>query len=501
MNTRTTRRALMCSAAVMVFVTGLTSSACWAGSGQVRDEAVAGAWYPSEPDSLRRLVDRLLAEAPGRDLKGDLVALVAPHAGFAYSGPTAAAAYRQVEGRSYEAVVVLAPSHRESFRGASVYAKGAYRTPLGEVPVAEDLAREIVREGGRDITAGEAGHRSRVDGGMGEHALEAQLPFLQRVLGGLTIVPIMIGDCSPAASKRIAEAIVRAIGEREVLLVSSTDLYHGYSEQECIRTDTHTVNAIRALDGRAFAEGVREGSCQACGGWPTAVTMMAARAMGATRADVLARTHSNAVTGQTSGWVVGYCAAAFIRPGKGSEKGLISPGARAELLAIARRSATCAASGEPPPALTVNHPELSAPGAAFVTLTDDGRLRGCIGRLLPTGPLGAAVQEMARAAALEDSRFEPVRARDVDRLHIEISVLGPFEPVSDLTEVRVGTHGLYMQKGGKSGLLLPQVPVDFGWDRQTFLEQVCQKAGLPRDAWRDGDARFWAFEAEVFEEE
>ncbi len=472
-----------------------------AADGPVREEAVAGTWYPAGADSLRSVVDGLLADAPVRNLPGELVALVSPHAGFAFSGPTAAAGFRQIAGQAYEAVIVIAPSHREAFQGASVYVEGAYRTPLGAVPVAADLARALVDVGGRDIREGFAGHRSGRSGQPGEHALEAQLPFLQRAVKGLRIVPVVIGDCDPDACDRIADAIVSVIRAKRVLLVASTDLYHGYSQQECIASDLHTVNLIRSLNGRSMAREMERNRNRACGGWPTAVVMTAAEGLGANRAEVLAQTHSNAVTGQTEGWVVGYVSAAFLRSESEKGGGLISPAARAELLAIARESVTCAASGDAPPPLSSDAPELSAPGAAFVTLKKSGRLRGCIGHILPTGPLGATVQSMARAAALNDPRFEPVRPGEVDRLHLEISVMGPLEPVDDLDAILVGRHGLYVQKGGASGLLLPQVPVDFGWDRETFLAQVCQKAGLPAGAWRDEDTRFWSFEAEVFGEE
>jgi len=168
------------------------------------------------------------------------------------------------------------------------------------------------------------------------------------------------------------------------------------------------------------------------------------------------------------------------------------------LLAIARRAAVSYVKngnvpGETPPAGT-----LSAPGAAFVTLTAAGRLRGCIGYTEPVSPLYKTVQECAIAAATEDPRFRPVGPEEVDSLHIEVSVLTPLVPIRP-GEVQVGLHGLMIRKGARRGLLLPQVAVEQGWDRNAFLSAVCEKAGLPPDAWRTG-AELYSFTAEVFGE-
>jgi AmmeMemoRadiSam system protein A len=172
---------------------------------------------------------------------------------------------------------------------------------------------------------------------------------------------------------------------------------------------------------------------------------------------------------------------------------------RKTLLGIARRAlegyvvAGKIPSGEEPQG------KLAAPGAAFVTLTKNGRLRGCIGYTEAVAPLFKVVQECAVAAATEDPRFPPVSARELPSLRVEISVLTPLFPIRP-EEVEVGRHGLMVARGGMRGLLLPQVPVEWGWDRETFLDQACVKAGLPPSAWRHG-ATLRAFTAEVFAEE
>ena len=173
-----------------------------------------------------------------------------------------------------------------------------------------------------------------------------------------------------------------------------------------------------------------------------------------------------------------------------------------ELLRIARNAAiACVSEGKMPqatPPPSPAQPKLAAPGAAFVTLRSGGHLRGCIGYTEARAPLYRVVQECAVAAATEDPRFPRVTTEDVADLRIEISVLTPLSPIRP-EDVTVGVHGLQIRKGANRGLLLPQVAVEHGWDRQMFLSQVCRKAGLPPDAWKE-DAELYSFTAEVFGE-
>ncbi len=167
------------------------------------------------------------------------------------------------------------------------------------------------------------------------------------------------------------------------------------------------------------------------------------------------------------------------------------------LLQVARQSVYAAVRGEPTPNTATDDPALKRIQGAFVTLEQGGQLRGCIGRLESTLPLIETVAQMARAAALEDSRFEPVKPDELDHLSIEISVLSPLDVVEDPQQVQVGRDGLVISEGYCRGVLLPQVPVEWGWDREEFLCHTCTKAGLPEDAWRSG-ALIERFEAEVF---
>lgn len=173
---------------------------------------------------------------------------------------------------------------------------------------------------------------------------------------------------------------------------------------------------------------------------------------------------------------------------------------RQELLKIAREAVAAAARGEPY-APHVEAPALKEIGAAFVTLKRQGELRGCIGTVEAHEPLGENVANMARAAACQDPRFPPVQPAEVPDLTIEISVMSAPEPVASVEEIEVGTHGLIAELGQRRGLLLPQVPLEWGWTREEFLNHTCLKAGLPRDTWRRGECKLYAFSAEVFGEE
>lgn len=165
---------------------------------------------------------------------------------------------------------------------------------------------------------------------------------------------------------------------------------------------------------------------------------------------------------------------------------VLTPAQRAALLAMARRaireSVRGVPTGSPPPA----DPALQVPGAAFVTLTRDGELRGCIGYVEAVKPLAEAVAHCAASAALNDPRFPPVTPEELGHVRVEISVLSPLRRITDPQEIQVGTHGLFISHAGRHGLLLPQVATDFGWDRDTFLRQACLKAGLAGDAWKHG---------------
>ncbi len=269
----------------------------------VRRSPIAGSWYPGTPETLARDVDRYLAQVPAQTLPGALVGLIVPHAGYMYSGPVAAHAYKLVEGRSFDTVAVVSPSHRAYYRDNAITEKRYYWTPLGTVPVDEGLVGELARHA--PVT--------RVPQDQ-EHALEIQLPFLQRTLAeGWTLLPIMMGaDHSLAACRVLGAGLAAVLQDRRALLVASTDLSHFHHETTAHRLDQVVLDRVNAFDPAGLAEALAANRCEACGGGPTVAVMLAAQALGATEARVLRYATSADVTGDRSN-VVGYMAAAITR--------------------------------------------------------------------------------------------------------------------------------------------------------------------------------------------
>ncbi|MBI4532014.1 MAG: AmmeMemoRadiSam system protein B [Candidatus Latescibacteria bacterium] len=461
-------------------------------TGLARKPAVAGQFYPRDPVALDRDVRGMLERAPTLSIEGDVRALIAPHAGYIYSGSAAASAYKQVVRREFDAVVVIAPSHHEDFPGVSVYRGDAYLTPLGSVPVAHDLIEQLVEQNDC-IHVMDAGHRY-------EHALEVQLPFLQVALGGsLSIVPIVMADRSQELCCRLGEAIAETAEGKILLIVASSDLYHGYSYDACVQSDTRTLAGIEAFNPEGFCGGLERGIYQACGGGPITAALIAAREMGANSVKILHSINSNDVTGERGGYVVGYGAAVVYRANVSASVKL-SHEEHHELLTIAHTAIEASVRGEPLPEPTYLSEPLKELQGAFVTIRKEGSLRGCIGYVEALKPLYQTVQEAAEASALRDPRFSPITEEELPLLTIEVSVLTPPIPIGhdEVQKIQIGRHGLIIRRGYRHGLLLPQVAAEYSWDPLTFLEQTCRKAGLSKDAWKNGETEIEIFSADVF---
>lgn len=268
-----------------------------------REPAVAGAFYPGRPDVLRRRVEAFLEGEATLAGPGPM-GLICPHAGYDYSGATAGLAYRELRDRPPEAVVILGPSHYDLFRGPSYWPGTGYRTPLGDVPQPLDLATSL-GEAGVGIHPDLLGHRE-------EHSVEVQIPFLQTIAPGTPILPLVLAEDRADRCRRIGEALAKAIGGRRILLVASSDLYHGESHDECIETDERTLRAIERNDPDELADGFASGELQACGRGPILAVLQACRSRGAPRTRLLGRTNSDEVAGRRGGYVVGYGAVAIV---------------------------------------------------------------------------------------------------------------------------------------------------------------------------------------------
>ena len=475
-----------------------------AGSGKVRQAAVAGSFYPADPKELSAMIDDMLAHATPAPVDGPILAAVAPHAGYPYSGPVAAWTYAALKGHKYSRIVVIAPSHYVGFDFTSVYDGDAYETPLGTIPVDKEFAHQLTKMSST-IRLSEQGHTPTSAGG--EHAIEVELPWLQKVFGNFELVPIVMGNQSYENSRALGVALAKMIGNEkkggDTLILASSDLshYHPYDQAETI--DHKTLHALASWDYFSMSRNFETRTWEACGGAPIVAAMIAAERMGANKAEVLHYANSGDTSGDHSR-VVGYSADLFVKAPQGTAEDApfsLTDKEKSELLALARKSAEYSVQTNKPYDPPASASEmLNQEYGAFVTLTEAGLLRGCIGYTSPIKPLYITVRDTAAYAALRDPRFHPVSASELSQLEYEISVLSPLRRVTDVEQIKVGRDGLLMKNGDSEGLLLPQVPLEQKWNRQTFLEQTCVKAGMHPDCWKDENTDIFKFTAVVFGE-
>lgn len=507
---------------ILLIISALVSGA-FAGeanmSSEIREPAVAGAFYPGDPSSLAKMIAGLMAEAKKPDIAGDIRALIVPHAGYIYSGPVAAYAFKAIQGYEIKDVIVISPCHVEAFAGAAVYPGDAYRTPLGDIPINKELASKIA-SASKLVKETNLGHRITFRGG--EHSLEVELPFLQTVLGDFKLVAIVMGSQDMQTCQALANSISEACaGRDDILLVASSDLSHFHDYDSAARLDNRVVELVNNFEFKTLYDELQGGKAEACGGGPMITVMMAAEKLGADNAEVVKYANSGDVTGDNRS-VVGYLAAVLYKYDKEEKEyeikmdeedaaaGVdVSPASTVDfgltsdekklLLNLSRQAIAAALEGNSLELKSSDYEGvLAEKRGAFVTLTIEGNLRGCIGYIQAVKPLYETIAEMAVQAAFHDPRFRPLSGAEFEQIDVEISVLTPMKLVEDPENVVVGRDGLYIVKGHYSGLLLPQVPVEHHWDRETFLDQTCLKAGLPPGTWKQADVKLYSFQADIF---
>ena len=424
---------------------------------------MAGAFYPGNAPQLAEEVGELLDGVEILQPRfGFPKALIVPHAGYIYSGPVAARAYDELAaGRgTVRRVVLLGPTHYVAGRGLALPAAEAFETPLGRIPLDAQAMRSIADL--KQVVQSAPAH-------LQEHSLEVQLPFLQRVLGEFTLVPIATGA---ATSEEVAEVLERLWGGPETLIVISTDLSHYHSYDEARRIDGATLGRILG-----FATDLNHD--EACGA--TALNGFLALAR---KKKLSIRQLAACNSGDTAGGkdrVVGYSALALY------EGGEVPPAeAGRTLLEIAKGAIANGLGLSSVPARRNHLPWLLQQGATFITLQKDGQLRGCIGSLSATRPLGEDVASNARAAAFQDPRFPKLKRDEWPRCSVEVSLLSAPKPIrfadeADLlAQIHAGEDGLILECEGRSATYLPQV-----WevlsDKRQFLVELMKKAGLPPD--------------------
>jgi hypothetical protein len=481
----------ICAPISIIIVFLITIAASAAQEAPLRKPVFAGSFYPAEKAVLEKVIDTYLKDpqSKGAAITPSLFGVMVPHAGYEYSGKVAAFAYNQIKGRHYKTVIILGPSHRVAFKGISIYPSGVWETPLGKIPINTEMAQKLM-EKCKFIKAFAPAFEQ-------EHSLEVQLPFLQKTLKDFKIVPLVMGDLEAGDYKILSDALSALLqqNENKLLIVASSDMSHYHPYDNALQMDRSTLKEIGNLNTDALIEGLIKGNYELCGSQTVIVMMMVAQKLGG-EAKILRYANSGDVTADKSR-VVGYGSVAFTL----SEKsGLLNSNEQKTLLAIARKTLEEYVSTRNIPQPEVKEKRLLEKRGVFVTLTKKGDLRGCIGYIMPLAPLHKAVVDMTIAASSRDPRFYPVSKEELKDIHIEISVLTPLKLISDIKDIEVGKHGLYIVKGNYSGLLLPQVATSYKWNREEFLKQTCLKAGLPSDTWKEKDVMIYTFSAQIFSE-
>ncbi len=472
----------------------------------IREPAVAGRFYDSSAEGLADTVDSFLRDKAAVPPAGEIKGLLVPHAGYAYSGPTAAAAYALLAGAAFDTVYILGTGHNVSLDGGATLPSGTFRTPLGDLEIDEEAAAELLAEKKHFLASVRAHER--------EHSIEVQLPFLQRLPGPpKRIVPLLFNTDDLDTLLAAGRSIGRAAAARKALVCVSSDLSHYPPAETAVVSDRAALEAyaiaVRNGDPSYFDKALRlleakagaEMDTAACGRAPMIAGAAACLEMGANDFHLAEYVHSGMVSGNDSG-VVGYGAGLLLRSALPAA-GMITldEAARGGLLNLAREAIAARLRG-----VKAEVPELfprsayNLPSAVFVTLTIGGRLRGCIGTMEPRGSLADSVARYAAAAAFEDPRFGPLSAAEFGKVRIEISALSPLRKVPSADSIEPGRHGVYIKRGRLSGTYLPQVWEHFG-SKKDFLDSLCsEKAGLQPGAWNEKSTALYVYTVDSFEE-
>lgn len=479
------------------------------GPKRVFKSPLAGSWYEGDKQKLVDEIDRYLARVTDQRIS-DICALILPHAGYRWSGPTAAFGLHHVRGTKPKRIIVIGPSHRVRMENvASVPGYTHYSTPLGEVPLDRRFIDQLQKH---------PEFRNVPHAHDGEHSVQIELPLLQHVLGEFQFVPIVVGQLDRAAMKKIAR-ILSGLVDSNTLVVASSDFTHYGSAHRYVPFTDDVPKKLKQLDGGAMEfvckqdldglfDYIDETGATICGRCAIGV-LLEMLPEDATLHNLRYDTSGEMLDDYSNS--VSYYAVAV--SGKWADAEPVQPPETAgdlsefdktRLLKLARASLTFALTNRASPTAKQLGVEISEPmkriSGAFVTLQKNGQLRGCIGEIFPSRPLFKCVIENAVNAGINDHRFSRVTLSELEDIHFEISVLTPPQAVSSVSDIVIGKHGVVLKKAGRSAVFLPQVAVEQDWDLETTLTQLSLKAGLRGDAWRDR-ASFDVFEAIVFEEE
>jgi hypothetical protein len=466
-----------------------------------RNPAVAGSFYPSNANELKNALSALFEKSKGREPMQSVAALIVPHAGYVFSGEVAAGGFACLpENAGFDNIFIIGTSHHVYLDGASVYQSGDFITPLGTIKVNTEIAQKLISES-KYFQGDTEAHRK-------EHSLEVQLPFLQyRLKKPFKIVPVIIGTQSAKVCEKIANELKPWFNQNNLFVISS-DFSHYPEYNSAVETDKATGESIKTNSVEMFLNSMNNsrkkgvpGLATPCCSWTSIAVLLSL-----TENDPNIRIHHLKYmnSGDTRygdrNRVVGYHSFAFVRDKMNPEFSL-SEDEKRILLKIARQSIANRLLLNKSPEFRQEEitEKLQNHYGVFVTLYKNEKLRGCIGRFTANEPLYKLTGDMAVASAFNDTRFEPVEQDELKKIEIEISVLTPLRKIMDISDFKLGKHGIYIKKGTRSGTFLPKVATDTGWSTEEFLGHCARdKAGIGWDGWKD--AELFVYESYVFAE-
>ena len=452
--------------------------------------AVCGSFYSQDKETLQKEIESALDNASSFSKK-DIQALIVPHAGYVYSGDTTAVAYKTLHNK-YKNIFIIGSSHHLSFDGVSIYNKGNYTTPLGEVKSNTKIIQELFKYD--FVSYKEQAHTK-------EHTIEVQLPFLQTIYKeDLRIIPIIIGSTNLSTLESLAKVLQPYFTE-ENLFVISTDLSHFPSYDNATKLDMELLQSISQNAVPQFIEtlvktekkNIDALQTSACG-WSSVLTLLSITQDKEYKYEILQYKNSGDTKYGDKNRVVGYGAVRIYKEEfslNEEEKKALKEIAKLTLFEAVLKDTKAQID---PSKLSSKFKEHLG---AFVTLYLDGKLKGCIGRFEPNQPLYEVIQDMSIAASRYDTRFTPVTKEDLKNIKIEISVLTPRKRVKSIDDIELGKHGIYVKYGSKNSTYLPHVATDMNWNREEFFRSCCEeKAGISVQNCKD--AEIYTYEAIVF---
>jgi AmmeMemoRadiSam system protein B/AmmeMemoRadiSam system protein A len=476
----------------------------------VLQSSLAGRWYPANSAILANQVEGFLDKAKINQDIDNVMALILPHAGYSYSGQTAAQGIKNAQ-KKYSRIVIIGPSHYVAMQDTLSLPKAThYETPLGQIPLDLEFIDKLLEH---------SIFQNVPNAHTNEHSVQIELPLLQCSHTDFKLVPIVAGHCSLKTITKAGE-ILKGLLDKETLVIASSDFVHygpnfGYVPftqnvpENIKKLDLDAYKFIAELDCKGFLDYKRTTGTTICGYVPIAILL--ATLPQSAKSHLVAQTCSGEITGDFRN-SVSYLSIAFsgdwpnrpqAKPDLQSDEPRLSEEDKKQLLALARRSLLHYLDKRQIPEISELNIEpskaISENRAAFVTLKKNSYLRGCIGDLLPRQPLYKSVIQNAVNAGFYDRRFTPLGKSEYDKITIEISALTPPLPVASPDEIKLGIDGVILKKNARSAVFLPQVATEQGWNLEQMLTHLSLKAGLPSDAWKN-NAYFLVFQAEVFGE-